>query len=271
MTDDFDISVCVASDIGCQRTNNEDAARSVLPGDPEVRGRKGVLVIVADGMGGHSAGEVASRLAVDVVHRTYYDDGDAGEATLAEAVLRANEAIYEMAQRDRALAGMGTTCTALVIRGGEAECAHVGDTRLYLVRKDQIYRMTEDHSEVRSLVAQGLLSPEEAQHHAERNVILRALGTHPTVDVSTWGEPFPVRAGDRFVLSSDGLHDVVEDEEIKALALGEQGQAACDAMVELAKSRGGRDNITVALINVQQAGRAAAGSARETRILQVQP
>jgi len=267
MTDDYDITVSVASDIGCQRTNNEDAARSVLPGDPDVRRRKGVLVVVADGMGGHSAGEVASHLAVDVIHRAYYDDG--GGPTLADALLRANEAIYEMAQRDRALAGMGTTCTALVVRGGQAECAHVGDTRLYLVRQDQIYRMTEDHSEVRSLVAHGLLSAEEAQHHAERNVILRALGTHPTVDVSTWNEPFPIRAGDRFVLSSDGLHDLVEDEEIKALALAEQGQAACEAMVALAKSRGGRDNITVALVNIAPPGGSGAGSVRETRTVQV--
>jgi protein phosphatase len=270
MAEDYDITVTIASDIGCQRTTNEDSARSVLPGDLEVRRTRGVLVIVADGMGGHSAGEVASRLAVEVIHQTYYGGADGGPPRLADAVLQANRAIFEMAEGNRELAGMGTTCTALVVRGGEAECAHVGDTRLYLVRGDSIYQMTEDHSEVRSLVAQGVLTAEEAQHHADRNVLLRAVGTHPTVEVSTWSDPFPVRAGDRFVLSTDGLHDLVDDEEIKSFVLNEGGQAACDAMLALARSRGGPDNITVALVHIAPPGVPGTDSVRETRAIQVE-
>lgn len=270
MTDEFDVTVSVFSDTGCERAENEDAARSVLPGNPDVRRRRGVLVVVADGMGGHSAGQVASRVAIDTIHQAYYDD-DHRDRTLADALLRANESIFEMAREDPSLAGMGTTCTALVIRGGDAECAHVGDTRLYLVRQNHIYRMTEDHSEVRSLVARGVITTEEARHHANRNVILRALGTHPTVEVSTWHEPFPVRIGDRFLLCSDGLHDVVDDEEIRALATTKQAQAACEAMVALARSRGGPDNITVALVNIDQSGTGGAPQARETRTIQVKP
>jgi protein phosphatase len=269
MADDYTITVSITSDIGCQRATNEDFARSVLPGDSDVLRSRGVLVVVADGMGGHSAGEVASRLAVEVIHRTYYGGGDGGPPPLADAVLQANRAIFDMAEGNRELAGMGTTCTALVLRGGQAECAHVGDTRLYLVRQDSIYQMTEDHSEVRSLVAQGVLTAEEAQHHADRNVLLRAVGTHPTVEVSTWSEPFPIRAGDHFVLSSDGLHDLVGNEEIKSFVLNEQSQAACEAMVALAKSRGGPDNITVALVNIAPSVDSGTDIVRETRSIQV--
>jgi protein phosphatase len=258
MADDFDITIYAASDVGCRREINEDSVLSVQPPDADERRRTGVLVIVADGMGGHSAGEVASRLAIDVVRRTYFGEGDGQPATLVEAFQAANRAVYDASEADARFGGMGTTCTAIVIKNGLAECAHVGDTRLYLVRQDQIYRMTEDHSVVREMVARGVITAAEAQRHADRNVILRAVGTHPTVDVTTWGQPFPCRAGDRFVVCSDGLHDLVEDDEIRDFVIGQPAQAACQAMVELAKTRGGYDNITVALLDIRRPGDSSA-------------
>ncbi|MEW5983149.1 MAG: protein phosphatase 2C domain-containing protein [Acidobacteriota bacterium] len=268
MADGYEITVNVSSDVGCQRTVNEDCVRSVMPHDPGLRRRRGCLVVVADGMGGHAAGEVASRLAVDTIHHAYYGGPDSDLPTLADALHRANQAIYEHARTNARFSGMGTTCTALVLRGDAAECAHVGDTRLYLVRQSRIYRMTEDHSAVRSLVARGLLSAGDAAHHADRNVILRALGTHPTVEVTTWREPFPTRIGDCFVLSSDGLHDVVDDDEIREIVCAGDGVSACERLVGLARSRGGPDNITVAIVRIGPQTTLAPEDARTTRVVQ---
>lgn len=269
MPDDPGITVNVVSDVGCVRTANEDSVLSVFPHDPDILEKRGVLVVVCDGMGGHSGGEVASRIAVETIHRSYYGEDRKGPVTLAEAILAANRAIFAAAKADVQLAGMGTTCTAVVLKDGGVECGHVGDSRLYLIRGGQIYQLTEDHSAVRSMVARGLLSAAEAQNHAEKNVILRAVGTHPTVEVTTWEQPFPYWPGDRFVLCSDGLHDLVADEEIRTQAAGDDPQAACDTLVALAKSRGGHDNITVALIRIDRPDEARAAAAGETRTQQV--
>lgn len=254
----FDVTVHVLSDAGCVRDTNEDCVRFVEPHDPAVLGAKGLLLLVADGMGGHSAGEVASRLAVDAVHRAYYAAPGDPAASLEEAFHEANREIHEAARRDHRLAGMGTTCTALVVRHDQATCAHVGDTRLYLVRDDRMYLMTEDHSAVRAMVSSGLLTPGEARRHADRNVILRALGTHPDVEVTTWSDPFPCRANDSFLLCSDGLHDPLTDDEIRQIVVAHPDRSGCEALVQLARSRGGPDNITVALATL-----AAPGGSRE--------
>src|SRR5262249_10910821 len=175
---------------------------------------KGRLVVVADGMGGHSAGEVASRMAVDVISRVYYDWPGDPVSALKTSFIEANREIHQSSKEIQARSGMGTTCTALVLRNGSAITAHVGDSRLYLIRDGQIYLMTEDHSAVMEMVKRGLLTREEARHHPDKNVILRALGSHAEVEISIWEEPFPIREGDRFLLCSDGLYDLVEDKEI---------------------------------------------------------
>jgi protein phosphatase len=180
----------------------------------------------------------------------YYDHPGPAAQALADAVASANHEIYESAQGDERLRGMGTTCAALALCGYTAVCAHVGDTRVYLVRGNGMYAMTEDHSSVQELVTRGLLSAENARHHADRNVLLRAVGTHPSVDVTTWQKPFPLQAGDRFLVCSDGLHTLVDDEEMKDIAVGAVPTAACEQLIALAKQRGGYDNITVALVVV---------------------
>ncbi len=265
----WEIAGHVLSDVGCVRDLNEDRGRIVQPGDAEEQGRRGVLAIVADGMGGHSAGEVASELAVDAVHHAYYGLDGPPQAALVTALEAANRVIFETASAERRLAGMGTTCVALAICAGEAHAASVGDSRIYLLRDGGIYRMTADDSAVGELVTRGLLTRSEARHHADRNVILRALGTHDDVHVSRWEQPLPLRAGDAFLLCSDGLTDLVEDEEIVA-AVGERhGADACKALVALARIRGGHDNITVALlrIGVRAADPVAAPATRELRVV----
>jgi PPM family protein phosphatase len=265
----FEIRASVLSDVGCHREANEDFGSFVRPGDAEVRARKGVLALVADGMGGHSAGEVASKMAGEVITRSYYDAEGVDGSALAAAVEEANRRIYETARTDERLQGMGTTCTALVLQNGSALCAHVGDSRLYLVRNAEIYLMTQDDSEVMEMVRRGLISREEARNHEDRNVIFKAVGSSPEVEVSTWEESFPVRDGDRFLLCSDGLHDLVEDSEIKDAVISGDPRAACESLVALARQRGGFDNITVAVLAVEHAKQEDNPDIRQTRDLKM--
>jgi protein phosphatase len=226
-------------------------------------------MLVADGMGGHSAGEVASQTAVETITRSYYDYQGSTRDALEAAFHEANRAINKLSQKDESLVGMGTTCTAFVLQNGSALAAHVGDSRLYMIRNGQIYVMTEDHSAVMEMVKRGWISLEEARHHPEKNVILRALGSHPEVEVTIWASPLPVRAGDRFVLCSDGLYDLVEDEEIKQVALASAPAAACDNLIDLAKRRGGHDNITVGIVSLVDSGVTSDHGAPETRQAEV--
>ena len=138
-----------------------------------------------------------------------------------------------------------------------AYCAHVGDSRLYLVRGNAIYLMTEDHSVVMQMRRQGLISEEQVRNHADKHVLLRALGTRPRVEVSTWNQPFPIKPDDRFILCTDGLSDLVYEEEMQAVACTEEPATACEQLIALAKTRGGHDNITVGVLRVNATATAA--------------
>lgn len=239
------VVIGTASDPGCQRTNNEDTVRVVRP--PDENGA--LLAMVCDGMGGHAAGEQASRIAADVIARQYRNEGDPGEV-LAQAVRRANRDVYDTAAADAALRGMGTTCTAIVLRGGLAWCAHVGDSRCYLVRASEIFVMTEDHSAVMELVREGSISRDEAREHPDKNVISRALGSHAEIEVATWPRPFVVRPGDRFLLSSDGLHDVLTEAEILRVVDSMPPHLACHELVKRTRAAGAPDNVSVVILGL---------------------
>ncbi|HEV8365955.1 MAG TPA: Stp1/IreP family PP2C-type Ser/Thr phosphatase [Gemmatimonadaceae bacterium] len=246
------VDIGTLSDVGCVREVNEDCIRVIRPTDPNELARRGLLVVVADGMGGHNAGEIASRLAVEVVVQRYADETlDPGKA-LAQSMEQANRIIVAAAAKDARYSGMGTTCTALLLRDGLAYCAHVGDSRLYLVRGNDILLMTEDHSAVMDMVKRGAITAEEARHHPDKNVIVRALGGRADVEVATWEKPLSVRPGDTFLICSDGLYDVVEDNELFDAMRGPSPQLACERLVELARQRGGPDNITVGIISVTE-------------------
>jgi len=227
------------------------------PQPPRPEARRGLLALVADGMGGHAAGEVASKMAVSIINRVYYHGSSEPHKAFQNAFYEANRSIYHTARRNSRYQGMGTTCIGLVLRGEAAYCAYVGDSRLYLVRGDAIYLMTEDHSVVMQMLRQGLITQEQARHHTDKNVILRALGTKPRVLVSTWSQPFPIKADDQFLLCTDGLSDLVQDEEIKAIVLAEEPATACEKLIALAKTHGGYDNITVGVLHVKAAATAA--------------
>ena len=250
----YAVEASFRTDVGCSRELNEDAAAIIQPSENELLASKGTLAVIADGMGGHSAGEVASRIAVDIVGHSYYQSSKPPQEALVAAVREANNAIHDAAKQNGGLKGMGTTCTALALQDQAAMHAQVGDSRLYLVRGGGAYQLSEDHSLVMQMVKDGVLSLEEARSHPERHVIIRALGRQGQIEIASWDKPFPVKAGDRFVLCSDGLYDVVEDDEIAKTVASTTSTEACDQLVKMANDRGGPDNISVCVLVVSEQG-----------------
>lgn len=246
------VDVSFATDVGCRRDHNEDRFLFFEPDDPLILEKKGRIAIVADGVGGHRAGEIASELAVKLVKQGYYaNELQDPPLALVSAFEIANHTLYQLSVSDTSYQGMGTTCTVLVLKEGQAYCAHVGDSRLYLLRNDGILQLTEDHSVVMEMVKQGIISAEEARHHPNKNIILRALGASPQVQISSWDAPLQIQEGDLFLLCSDGLYDLVEDEEMRKIARSENLSSACGRLITLAKERGGYDNISIGLLQVQ--------------------
>ena len=244
------VEVAGLSDVGCQRENNEDSYLYWEPtGDEEFK-RKGRLAVIADGMGGHEGGLEASRLAVETV-REVYDQGfrDDPQAALVESFAAAHARIRDYAERHPAFQGMGTTCTALVIRGRQLYFAHVGDSRLYLVRGAHILRLTRDHSYVGRLVESGLVRAEDAEKHPQRHILTAALGAGMDVAVDGADQALVLQDGDDLLLCTDGLWSVVTEEELETAVRNPPAQC-CAALVKLARQRGGPDNITVQVLRV---------------------
>ncbi|MDA8440920.1 MAG: Stp1/IreP family PP2C-type Ser/Thr phosphatase, partial [Peptococcaceae bacterium] len=204
------------------------------------------LFAVADGMGGCEAGEVASRVAVDMLEKSVLES-DGGDNVLSRAIQAANAAIHYQAEQNQAYKGMGTTITAVYCSQEKIYIGHVGDSRAYLISRNQITLLTRDHSLVNELVRGGHISEEEAKHHPQRHVITRALGTESQVDIDILSPV--IEAGDRIILCTDGLSNLVTPEEIvTALNTKRDMVRALQAMVDLALERGGSDNITVLAI-----------------------
>jgi protein phosphatase len=226
------------SDAGRRRRQNEDAYVCEPP-----------VFCVADGMGGAQAGELASRLAAAAVERSE-TEGLSGRDRVVALIESANRSVWERAAEDQAASGMGTTMTVAVVEDEAVWIGHVGDSRAYLLRGDRLDQLTQDHSLVAELVRSGRLTPEEAESHPHRSVITRALGTEEDVDVDVFAvEPVP---GDLFLLCSDGLTTMVDDDGVLALVKRHRADfpAAARALVEEANRRGGEDNITVVLFEL---------------------
>lgn len=230
------------SDVGRARERNED---SFYAGEH--------VFAVADGLGGHNAGDVASRLAVEPI--AAFDravDGtpvDRMAEALSRAVNAANRAVHQRAQDDAKVRGMGTTLTAIAILDGSAHLAHVGDSRCYLVRGGEMSQLSSDHTLVARMVAEGKLTPEQAETHPQRSILTRALGAEPDVDVDTL--EIQLTPGDRLILCSDGLSSVVSEEQILAtLQDSKDLKEACKRLIDAANQLGGPDNITVVLVEV---------------------
>ncbi len=235
------------------RTNNEDTVAFALPQgtgtDGEYHGD--ALLLVADGMGGHAAGEVASRIAADVLYRWFFaTPGRPVHEVLAECFDKANAEIFEAGRQNPEYAGMGTTCTAIAVRNNRAWLAHVGDSRAYLLRNDELQQISEDHTLVAELVRRGSLTREEAAASPERNVILKALGTAATVAPKIWDDGMALRPDDRLLLCSDGLSDLVTDTMMQELIAGRSPLDACQALIDAALEAGGHDNVSVGVFHL---------------------
>jgi PPM family protein phosphatase len=234
-----------ASDVGRARSLNEDALVANAP-----------VFAVADGMGGHAAGEIASQIAVEIIGGLA-DDADVTGDVLVHMVQQANREIYQRSQSDAATRGMGTTIVglALIGPGGGATSrerlglVNVGDSRIYMVRDGELSQVSNDHSYVSELVAAGEITAAQARMHPNRNIVTRVLGIEPEVDVDLW--EVPAIPGDRYLLCSDGLVDEVADPTIGDVLSGEPDpQLAADRLVKLANDHGGHDNITVIVVDV---------------------
>jgi len=259
------------SHVGAVRSGNEDMVAYVLPRRDDPAQRRGALLLVADGMGGHAAGEVASRIAADTIRAHYYEaDGSVPEA-LERCFALANEAIYRQSLSDPDCAGMGTTCTAIAVQHGQAYLAHVGDSRAYIMRDGELHQISLDHTLVAELVRQGSLTEQEAAASPDRNVIVKALGTRPAVEPYCWTEGMALRAGDRLILCSDGLSDLVDAVAIKQIVGGGDPPEACQALIDAALQAGGYDNISVGVFVIAEDAAEQPRQERPTRKVEAAP
>jgi serine/threonine protein phosphatase PrpC len=246
------VRAVLRTDVGLVRAENQDFGTYTTVEEEQDCHPGGRLLVVADGMGGHRGGATASRLAGETVKAQYLgcETRDIPTA-LRESLARANARIFSEAQSNPELRGMGTTTSALAVRGNDAWYAHVGDSRIYLVRDGQIRQLTDDHSLVASMVREGLLTLKEAETHPRRNVLQRSMGVAEDVEIDVRG-PFELRDGDVFILCSDGLHGVVKEEEIADIAKLPLDEAA-DEYLRRALDRGAPDNVTVIVARVEPA------------------
>ena len=232
------------SDVGRIRNENEDAYGCF----PDEAGRD-QLFVVADGMGGHVRGREASTTAVDAIQRTYFDAPErAVEARLAEAFERSNAQVHTLAESNEMGEKMGTTGTALALNGDRAVIAHVGDSRAYRISEDGCDLLTSDHTMVAQMRREGLLTDQEARNHPRRGTLTRAIGADPSVSVDVL-EVDGLRPGDRFLLCTDGLAEIPED-ELCHVVLAHDSQEACEELVRRANEKGGYDNATAIVVAI---------------------
>lgn len=237
------MKICALTDVGKVRQINEDSFY--------IADKSGYsYAIVADGMGGHQAGEIASSIAVQKISSaleaglTPELDRFQAMEVLRRAFISANEAIYDYSCDNPSAMGMGTTTTACLIRDGYIIYAHVGDSRAYII-SDEIVQITRDHSYVQELVKLGQITPEEAKHHPRRNIITRAMGVERIVKVDTGVKPYN---GEKLLICSDGLYGELEDTELLNIIKENKAEAAAKQLIKLANERGGNDNITAVVM-----------------------
>jgi protein phosphatase len=250
----FQLHVGQITDIGRRRAQNEDNMLAVLPEDTAVLSQKGSLFVVADGMGGHTRGERASEMAIQIIRDTYYQDSSTDDipTSLGNAVKQANKLIYQANQDENATGenGMGTTCVAAVLKDDTIYLANAGDSLAYLINDQQVRQLAENHSWVVEQVRAGLLTEDQARTHENRNVITRALGTSPDVDVYLTSAQ--LHAGDTLVLCTDGLHTLVSEQEIRDIVEHYTPEESAKRLIARANENGGPDNITAIVVQPER-------------------
>lgn len=251
------ITIDAVSHPGLKRSDNQDYYAYYFP-EEEIADTKGILMTVADGIGGASGGAIASSLAVNTLVTEYYNaESSAGiTESLKNAFLKANQAVMARGQDDRNLQGMGTTMTAVVMVDNKMYYAHVGDSRGYIISENKISQFTQDHSYVGNLVRAGIITKEEALTHPKRNVITRAIGISSDLDVDVSQYYKILKKGQYVLLCSDGLFNVVSDQEIlNVVSTIQTPVKSCNKLLEIANARGGPDNITVLIAKINKTKR----------------
>lgn len=255
----LNLDVALRTDIG-RRPSNEDNMISYVPEDAQIMAKKGALFVVADGLGGHTLGEVASELAVNTIRDTYYQDTDEDiTASLRRSVENANTLIWkkngekfqDATEDEKVQGGMGTTCVAVVLQDTHVYVANAGDSFAYIMRAEKIMQIAQDHSWVAEQVHAGLLTKEQARSHEKRNMITRCLGTKSDVDVYVASET--VQDGDVLLLCTDGLWSLVEEDELRSIVEQYPPEESAKRLVERANENGGPDNITAIVVRVSLA------------------
>jgi protein phosphatase len=240
--------ISALSDRGSVRERNEDYYGIFDPETEELKEKRGLLVVVTDGMGGHFAGEEASRMVVEVMGEIYYSrPEDTALEALDYAFREANRRVFDHVGNGKK-GTAGTTCTSIVLFQDIFHIAHAGDSRAYIVRDGRMRQLTEDHSVVGEMVQRGLIDREEAARHPRRNVLTRAVGLHGEVVPDIY-EAIPLEKGDKLLLCTDGLFSMVTEDVIESTVIGNEPQQACKGLIDEAKKNGGEDNITAVVVS----------------------
>ena len=239
------------TDIGLARSDNQDFLGKFPEDGGDGPNPKGQLFVVADGMGGHKAGREASELAVNTIGHAYYSaPTESIPESLQHAFQAANDKIYSQSTTSAEHSGMGTTCTALVLKDEHAYIGHIGDSRVYRISKERIVQLTNDHSNVAEMQRRGMITKEEAKYHPERSLLYRALGSRAVAEIDIIDD-IDLGADEYFLMCTDGLFNHVEDQEMKKIVTENDPQKASEALVKLSNDRGGTDNITIQIVRVK--------------------
>ena len=247
------VTIGAATDVGMKRKENQDF-HAYFPPEEGYQNQKGLLISLADGMGGHAGGATASRMAIEVLMQEYYKDiSDSIPESLKKSFLKANENVLAKSQTDPTCKGMGSTLTAVVLKNNRMYFAHVGDSRGYLIENNRITQFTEDHSYVASLLKAGVITPEEAEKHPESNVITRAIGIQADVQVDAPTTYNTLKKGQYILLCCDGLWGQVPNDDIlNTVHQYKEPDIICKNLVAMANQNGGPDNITVVITRIDK-------------------
>jgi serine/threonine protein phosphatase PrpC len=239
------------TDVGCVRENNEDSFGYWEPESDTDFERLGRLAIVADGMGGCEGGHVASALAVEAITQSYSRSFQLNpQHRLLEAFYESHRHIQEQARQDTDLIGMGTTCTAFVLVGRQLYFAHVGDSRLYLLRDGRFRQLTRDHTLVAHLIETGAIHPDQAENHPQKHVLTSAMGVSDDLEPDAPGDPRLLQPADVLLQCTDGLWGQITDPEMQRILAASTPADACHSLIQVAKDRGGPDNITLQVARI---------------------
>lgn len=247
-----DYHAVAVTDTGHARQHNEDAVRFVRPADETTRQNMGFLAIVADGMGGHASGEVASSIAVEVISEEYYRHYKKPVRALKKAFETANDVIWNRASADIKLKGMGTTCTAVALVNSHIYVSHIGDSRAYLLKKGELIQLSDDHTYVQELLSAGKITPFEAENHPDGNVLTKSLGTAKKRPPDVFLSSHLFEEGDRLLLCSDGLYEYFSKQELAGHLAGGDLGGISQRLSASVLDRGAHDNFSMLLLEAKK-------------------